>query len=201
MGDVVIVFGTLTADLDGRLGQVTLVVAEPQTRMITHVVVVPDDVSTTARLVPIDTVVAVDEGIAHLSCSRAQFLAQPTAVSYEFASNTASLDGAAWSLSGGGRDGTVAPGGITGAGYPALPAGALGLGRDQTVRASDGPIGRLIGVGGDLDDHRLKSVVVAEGHLLTKRNVSFEIDVIMEFAGDVRLNLTRRQAEAAARPY
>jgi hypothetical protein len=200
MGEVVIVFGTPTADLEGRMGQVTLVVAAPQTRMISHVVVVPDDVSTTARLVPIESVGTVHEDIVQLSCSRAQFLALPAAVSYALAPNVTSLDGVAWSLSGAGRDGGVPPGGATAAEYRVLPDGAIGLGRGQTVRATDAPIGRLVGVGSDSADHRLTSVLVAEGHLFSKRNVSFAIEVIMEFVGDVRLNLTRQQAEAAARP-
>jgi len=201
VGDVVILFGAPSSDLDGPFGQLTLVVADPKVFGITHVVVTPDDVSADARLVPIGAVSAGDGQKILLNCPRVQSLGMPAAVTYGFAPDTTSIDGAAWTLAGGTVLRNAPPGGWTGAAYEAIPAGSVGLRRDQPVRATDAMIGRLIGVVVDLGAQQLKRLILAEGHLFSKKNVSFEIDVIMDLAEDVRLNITKQQADAVARPY
>jgi sporulation protein YlmC with PRC-barrel domain len=201
MPDVVIILGSNVADFDGPIGRVTLVVADLPTQVVTHVVVAPDDVSMTVRLVPIEAVAAVDADLVHLHRTRDQLLAMPEAVSYFSASNSDSPAGVAWWPRELTSSGAESQGGSRGPSYEVIPAGAGALRRDQAVRTSDAQIGRLFGVGVDLSDYRLSRIVVVHTRVFVRRKRWFDIGAILEIADDVRLNLTRQQAGKVARAY
>ena len=83
--------------------------------------------------------------------------------------------------------------------YDKVPPGEVEVRRGQHVHASDGPIGHVRGLVVDPSDHQVTHVLLNEGHLWGKREVSIPISAVTGVDDDgVRLNLTK--AEVADLP-
>jgi hypothetical protein len=82
-----------------------------------------------------------------------------------------------------------------------IPEGTVALERLQDVEASDGRIGQMSGICIDRSDERLTRLVVAEGHLWSRKRVTLPIGSVVEFAEAVHLALSTDQARSVALPY
>jgi sporulation protein YlmC with PRC-barrel domain len=78
--------------------------------------------------------------------------------------------------------------------YDKVPQGEVEVRRGQHVHASDGPIGHVRGLVVDPSDHQVTHVLLDEGHLWGKREVSIPISAVLGVGDDgVRLNLTKAE--------
>ena len=73
-----------------------------------------------------------------------------------------------------------------------IPAGDVEIRRGECVHATDGDIGRVQGLVVDPSDHHVTHVLLEEGHLWGKKEVSIPIESVTEVSDDgVRLALSR----------
>jgi sporulation protein YlmC with PRC-barrel domain len=78
--------------------------------------------------------------------------------------------------------------------YDKVPPGEVEVRRGQRVHASDGPIGHVRGLVVDPSDHQVTHVLLDEGHLWGKKEVSIPISAVTGVDDDgVRLSLTKAQ--------
>jgi hypothetical protein len=208
---------------DGACGRLVRVVIEPIDRVLTHLVVNPEQRGKEPRLVP----VAIAESAADhaapeeivLHCSLAEF------ETFERALETHFLAGASgrWDYRqeqmltwphyrlgvGGGRAGGVGGSDArVGRAGPATDTGARTLARDRVpvygievrrgdrVQAVDGRIGRVQGLIVDRVDHQVTHVLLDESHLWDQKRVAIPIGAVIDLkdvTDGVRINLTKDQ--------
>jgi hypothetical protein len=188
---------------DGDCGNLSRVVIEPVARTLTHLVVEPKHQPGLGRLVPVDLVEAAAEEI-RLRCSAAEFGALEDAEERHFLPEAGEEMGYgagqafAWPYYGlGGAMGGMGMGGMEMATPVVLiddrvPAGEVEVRRGEHVHATDGDIGRVQGLVIDPKDHHVTHVLLEQGHLWGKREITIPIGAVKDVAADgVRLNLTR----------
>ncbi len=197
---------TIGADVtcsDGGCGNLSRVVIDPVARTLTHLVVEPKHRPGLGRLVPIDLVDATAEQI-RLRCSAAEFDALDDADERHFLPEASEDMGYgtgqafAWPYYGlGGAMGGIGMGGIDMATPMVIvddrvPAGEVEVRRGEHVHATDGNIGRVQGLVIDPKDHHVTHVLLEQGHLWGKRDITIPISAVKDVAADgVRLNLSR----------
>ncbi len=191
---------------DGTCGDLRRVVIDPVARVLTHLVVEPKHRQGMGRLVPVDLVEATAEEI-RLRCSRAEFDALENAEETHFLPEAGEQMGygagqaVAWPYYGlGGAMGGIGMGGMGMANTPQVmiddrvPAGEVEVRRGEHVHATDGNIGRVQGLVIDPTDHHVTHVLLEQGHLWGKREITIPIGAVKDVAADgVRLNLTREE--------
>jgi len=182
--------GAAASCADGPGGKVIRVIVDPVTEAVTHLVVEPRFRLSAARLVPLGLVEATADGI-RLRCTAEEF------GRLEAAEETELVDGLTGGL------GLVGLGGPMGASAPVpvvvqdvVPLGEEGIERGEPVHALDGKIGRVEGVRVDPGDHRVTHVLLQEGHLWGRREVSIPASAVRKVEHGIWLNLTREQVEA-----
>ena len=188
---------------DGVCGKLLSVVVDPVARVVTHIVVEPEHRWGLGRLIPLDQVASTN-GDVHLRCTLAEFERYESAEETEFLTEA----GAEWGYDGqvltwpyyglglgriGGLDdyGGNAPQPIV---YDKLPVGEVAVRRGQPVEATDGRIGKVQGLVIDPSDGHVTHVLLQEGHLWGRREVTVPISAVASVgAGDegVRLNLSK----------
>ena len=184
-------------------GDLSRVVIDPVARTLTHLVVAPKHQQGLGRLVPIDLVDATAEEI-RLRCSRAEFDALEDAEERHFLPEAdeetgyAAGQAFAWPYYGlGGGMGAMGMGGMEMATPMVIiedrvPAGEVEVRRGEHVHATDGNIGRVQGLVIDPKDHHVTHVLLEQGHLWGKREITIPIGAVRDVDADgVRLNLTR----------
>lgn len=189
---------------DGVCGILRRVVIDPVARVLTHLVVEPKHWRGTGRLVPIELVDVTAEEI-RLRCSSAEFDALDDAEETHFLSDADEQLGygagqaLAWPYYelGAGMGGM----GMAGMGMAntpqvtiedRVPAGEVEVRRGEPVHATDGDIGRVRGLVIDTKDHHVTHVLLDEGHLWGKKQITIPISAVKGVTVDgVRLNLTR----------
>jgi hypothetical protein len=78
--------------------------------------------------------------------------------------------------------------------YDKVPPGEVEVRRGQRVHASDGPIGHVRGLVIDPGDHQVTHVLLDEGHLWGRKEVSIPISAVTGVDDDgVRLSLTKAE--------
>jgi hypothetical protein len=193
---------------DGACGELARVVVDPVKRAITHLVVERRHGHDAGRLVPIDLVDTAAQQEVRLRCTRAQFEELECAKETEF---VPAPDGE-WNFgpnerllmpdfgpgdagaSGGDRPGRLAAGGA----HDRVPPGEVEVAGGQRVHASDGAIGRVRGLVVDSSNQQVTHVLLDEGHLWGKKEVSIPISAVTEVDDGVRLSLSK--AEIAELP-
>jgi sporulation protein YlmC with PRC-barrel domain len=187
---------------DGECGQLVRVVLDPVARAITHIVVEPKHREGQDRLVPIGL---VDAGAAEicLRCSIDEF------DKLEHASEIHFLSESVADLGYGKGEMSVWPyyglGGAIGGGMPEgpqayftsrVPAGEVEVRRGEQVHASDGDIGRVQGLVIDPSTHQVTHVLLHEGHLWGKKQVSIPMGSVTAVDDEgVHLDLTRDEVK------
>ena len=198
----------------GPCGELMRVVVDPIKSAITHLVVEQRHSQEVGRLVPIDLVETATEQELRLHCTLAQFAALEAAEETKFVQAPAGQWGYGqrqmlmlpfFGLGGMGMLGGLGMGGMgmgmggMGMGasqqavtYDKVPPGEVEVRRGQHVHASDGPIGHVRGLVVDPSDHQVTHVLLDEGHLWGKKEVSIPISAVTGVGDDgVRLNLTK----------
>ena len=193
---------------DGSCGNLSRVVIDPVARTLTHLVVEPKHRQGLGRLVPIELVDPATEEI-RLRCSEAEFNALEDADERHFLPEASEAMGYgagqafAWPYYGlGGAMGGMGMGGIEMATPMVIvddrvPAGEVEVRRGEHVHATDGNIGRVRGLVIDPNDHHVTHLLLEQGHLWGKREITIPIGAVKDVSADgVRLNLTQDEVRA-----
>jgi hypothetical protein len=198
------IIGSSVSCSDGPCGELTRVVVDPAARTVTHLVVDPSRRGGTSRLVPVRLAGAGTAAI-QLRCTMSQF------EGLQEAEETQIVPGALGDLDDGHGHQLSAPyygpGGMglamavgTGLGTGTaprrttsdrIPAGKVEVRRGEHVRATDGPIGKVLGLTVLTRGRRVTHVLLDEGHFWGKRRVAIPIGAVADFSDGVRLSLSR----------
>ena len=174
---------------DGPGGKVARVIIDPATEMVTHLVIEPGHRLWASRLVPVDLVEVMADGIK-LRCTVEEF------GGLEAAEETELIPDVTGGLVSGGLYGPL---GVSALGQPVLedvvPPGEAGIDRGEPVHALDGEIGRVEGFRIDPGDHRVTHVLLQEGHLWGRKEVVIPVSAVTKVENGIWLNLTKKQVE------
>lgn len=204
--------GAEVVGTDGVCGELTGVIIDPVARALTHLVVTPTRHHGFGRLVPLDLVDSEGDRI-RLNCTVAQFLGLDEGEEAHFlpaADETSSYpSGQAYNWPRfevgpvGGR--TESGMGAPGFGHRSkheeiasdrVPVGEVDVHRGDPVHASDGFIGSVEGLIVDPADHHVTHVLLREGHLWGRKQVSIPIGTMTRRDQEIRVDLTKEQIGA-----
>jgi sporulation protein YlmC with PRC-barrel domain len=181
--------GATASCADGPGGKVSRVIIDPATQTVTHLVIEPKHRMGLGRLVPLD-LVDTTAGDIRLRCTVEEFGELEPAQEAEL------LDDVTGSLGPGAMNaamGVSAPVPIMV--EDVVPLGEAGVNRGEPVHALDGEIGRVQGFLVDPDDHRVTHVLLEEGHLWGRKEVSIPVSAVTGVENGIWLSLTRKQVE------
>lgn len=201
---------TIGADVacsDGTGGRLARVIIDPVARTLTHLVVQSQDGR--SRLVPVALVASADPDMIALRCDAAEFDHLDSAEETHFVSaarddfgypaSQVSLmpyfplgTGMGGSLIGGygGLD-PANPAGPEQVVYERIPLGNVQVRRGERVHAQDGDIGRVQGLVVDPADNHVTHVLLEEGHLWGKKDVSIPIRAVTCTADGLEVGLSK----------
>jgi sporulation protein YlmC with PRC-barrel domain len=145
---------------DGFCGNVTQLVVDAATLVVTHLIVESQRQRGQGKLVPFGLVKAADDGV-EIRCDLAAFDA------------LADVEQAVQSSV-----------------YGGLPSGHLALHGDQPVHSTDGEIGKIRAVTVDAGSRRVTHILLQEGHLWGKREVAIAWESVTSFDRGVHVSLT-----------
>jgi sporulation protein YlmC with PRC-barrel domain len=194
---------------DDVCGDLKRVVIDPVGRVLTHLVVAPQDGPGPGRVVPIDLVDPTTREI-RLRCTMADFEKLEEAESTRFISGAegpwdyGQEDMLSWPYYGLWLGGGMAGGSMGGMGasagtnpgahevtYDRVPVGEVQVRRGEHVHATDGDIGKVQGLVIDPRDHHVTHVLLDEGHLWGHKRVAIPIGSVTGVEDGVRLGLTK----------
>ena len=191
---------------DGVCGEVSRLVMDPVALTVTHLVIEPKHRRESGRLVPVH-LVDTTTGQIRLRCTTAEFDKLDPA---EEIDQVEGLDygggyGQAEAVQGyGGMGGIGATGMGIGMGVGhntpvvvqnVVPLGEVDVQRGESVHALDGEIGKVQGFLVDPDDNRVTHILLQEGHLWGRKEVSIPISAVTGVDAGIRLNITKKQVE------
>jgi sporulation protein YlmC with PRC-barrel domain len=191
---------------DGVCGEVSRLVMDPVALTVTHLVIEPKHRRESGRLVPVH-LVDTTTGQIRLRCTTAEFDKLDPA---EEIDQVEGLDygggyGQAEAVQGyGGMGGIGATGMGIGMGVghntpvvvqDVVPLGEVDVQRGESVHALDGEIGKVQGFLVDPDDNRVTHILLQEGHLWGRKEVSIPISAVTGVDAGIRLNITKKQVE------
>ncbi len=196
---------------DGVCGTVSRVVVDPVADTVTHLVVEPVHRVSAGRLVAVD-LLDPEATSLRLRCRQADFDALDAAEETHFRSDGEGYAGYGrgetfvWpyyelGLTGIGM-GAVDRGAGMGAGYldplvttESLPAGEVSIRRGERVHATDGSIGRVLGLAVEPRDHHVTHVLLQEGHLFGRKDVAIPINAVTSVVDGIHLDMSKQQVE------
>jgi hypothetical protein len=191
---------------DGLGGKVSRLVMDPVALTVTHLVIEPKHRAEPGRLVPVHLVDTTADHL-RLRCSIAEFdkleLAEETEVAegLDYAGGYGQAE-AVQSLGGMGSMGGSGMGIGMGLGHSApvvvhdvVPLGETDVQRGESVHALDGEIGKVQGFLVDPGDNHITHVLLQEGHLWGRKEVSIPISAVIGVDAGIRLNITKKQVE------
>jgi len=191
---------------DGVCGEVSRLVMDPVALTVTHLVIEPKHRRDSGRLVPVH-LVDTTTGQIRLRCTTAEFDKLDPA---EEVDQVEGLDygggfGQAEAVQGyGGMGGAGATGMGIGMGVghnrpvvvqDVVPLGEVDVQRGESVHALDGEIGKVQGFLVDPGDNHVTHVLLQEGHLWGRKEVSIPISAVTGVDAGIRLNITKKQVE------
>jgi hypothetical protein len=191
---------------DGFCGEVSRLVMDPVALTVTHLVIEPKHRREPGRLVPVHLVDATT-GQIRLRCSIAEFdkldLAEETdlAEGLDYGGGYGQAE-AVQSFGGMGSMGGSGMGIGMGLGHgtpvvvhDVVPLGETDVQRGESVHALDGEIGKVEGFLVDPGDNHVTHVLLQEGHLWGRKEVSIPISAVIGVDAGIRLNITKKQVE------
>lgn len=191
---------------DGLGGKVSRLVMDPVALTVTHLVIEPKHRAEPGRLVPVHLVDTTADHL-RLRCSIAEFdkleLAEETQVAegLDYAGGYGQAE-AVQSFGGMGSMGGSGMGIGMGLGHSApvvvhdvVPLGETDVQRGESVHALDGEIGKVQGFLVDPGDNHITHVLLQEGHLWGRKEVSIPISAVIGVDAGIRLNITKKQVE------
>ena len=191
---------------DGLCGKVSRLVMDPVALTVTHLVIEPKHRAEPGRLVPVHLVDTTADHL-RLRCSIAEFDKLDLAEETDLAEG---LDygggyGQAEAVQGyGAMGGRGASGMGIGMGlghstpvvvHDVVPLGDVDVQRGERVHALDGEIGQVQGFLVDPGDNHVTHVLLQEGHLWGRKEVSIPISAVTGVDNGIRLNITKKQVE------
>jgi sporulation protein YlmC with PRC-barrel domain len=171
---------------DGPCGVVRRFIIDPATEVVTHLVIEPKHRYEPGRLVPMD-LIDTTTGAIRLRCTLAEFGYLEIAEERELVEPT----GLGIGMPGGPPMGIPDPAQIVV--EDVVPVGEIEVVPGDPVHALDGEIGHVQGFLLDPDDHRVTHVLLREGHLWGRKEVSIPVSAVTGVEGGIRLNLTKQQ--------
>ena len=178
---------------DGICGRVKQVVVDPVTATVTHLVVEPEHREGLGRLVPVRQVEAGPDGVT-LPYRMDEFDRLPRAEVTKFLPQAQGLYGYSpeqmllWPSFGGNVSVPVTE--------TSLPAHEVGIGRGDTVSATDGHIGHVDGLVVDPTSHHVTHVVLQEGHLFGEKDVAIPMSAVHKVGEDtIQLSLSKQEVK------
>jgi sporulation protein YlmC with PRC-barrel domain len=198
---------------DGPCGEMTRVVIDPVARAVTHLVVEPAHRSGLGRLVPLD-LVDTTTGEIRLGCTLAEFDKLDPAEETHFLPGIGSYgaygpgQAVSWPYYGllrnagtgfGGGGGLDVGLGIGNASLPVtydtIPSGEVAVRRGDPVHATDGDIGQVQGLVINPVDHHVTHVLLQEGHLWGRKQVTIPIGAVTGVDDGIQLNITKQEVQ------
>jgi sporulation protein YlmC with PRC-barrel domain len=182
---------------DGECGELARVVVNPVAQTLTDLVVAPKHHPGLGRLVPVELVEAVESDQIHLRCSTARFHELDDAEEIQFLpADTDALRCGSQAL--------MWP--YYGLGMPLsgddrailtdrVPVGEVEVHRGDHVHARDGWIGSVQGLVIDPTDHHVTHVLLQEGHLWGRKQVTIPIGGTSRVGEEIRVELTKQQVQ------
>jgi hypothetical protein len=190
---------------DGLCGEVSRLIMDPAALTVTHLVIEPKHRGEPGRLVPVH-LVDTTTGQLRLRCTIAEFGKLDRAEETDLAEG---LDygggyGQAEAVQGYG----MGSGGVTGMGigmglghskpvvtHDVIPLGDTDVQQGESVHALDGEIGKVQGFLVDPADNHVTHVLLQEGHLWGRKEVSIPVSAVIGVDAGIRLNITKKQVE------
>ena len=207
MAEAEFTIGAEASCSDGFCGKVTRLIIDPAARTVTHLVIEPKHHrGAPGRLVPV-RLVDTTAGDIRLRCTIAEFGRLDPAEETDVVANAGyRQDGSVPGYVIDGGIGVGGPGYGLGVGmgrgeatpivvHDVIPVGEADVCRGDRVHALDGEIGRVEGCFADPGDHRITHVLLQEGHLWGRKEVSIPVSAVTAVNDGIRLNLTKKQVE------
>jgi hypothetical protein len=189
---------------DGVCGDLRRVVIDPVARTLTHLVVEPKRRHGLGRLVPIELVDRNGKQV-HLRCRRARFDQLDDAEETQFLPVSSYAWGygtgqvSSWPYYGLVADGGGVSGGsgLENAPHAIVsdrgPLGEVEVRRGDKVYARDGGIGSVQGLVVDPRDHHVTHVLLQEGHLWDRQQVTVPIGAVTSVLDGIHVKLTKQE--------
>ena len=174
---------------DGDCGRLHRIIMDPATRALTHLVVGRDP--HIARLVPVSQVGSASADGIILTCTVAGFDLMEPAEATEVVQPMAPAGGpvTGGGALGGGYRAPSKPDMVT---YDRVPAGEVQLCPNERLHAADGDIGKIKGLLA-APDHHVTHILLAEGHLWSRKEVAVPIRNVIDATFGVQVDLTREE--------
>lgn len=174
---------------DGDAGHSVCVILDPVKDQVTHLVVRESGLFSTERLVPIDIILETTHDAIKLKCTLSELREMESFTETEFipSPNEGTYLWPYYS--------TMDPGVVV-IEHERIPRDELAIRRGDIVHARDGRIGRVDEFLVDPTNDSVTYLVMREGHLWGKRDVTIAVSQIDRFESDtVFLKLTKKQVE------
>jgi sporulation protein YlmC with PRC-barrel domain len=175
---------------DGRVGHLENIILNPKTEKITYLVVRGNDLQNRERIVPEKLVKEATPDTVRLSIDKERFERMKDFIQEEYIPSNIMLymaDMAGWDA------GT--PAGVF-VEHEAVPAGGMLVHKGAKVFATDGHVGRVDDFLVEKRTGRITHLILLEGHLWGKRDVSIPVSRIDRYEdGDVYLNIDKSGVE------
>lgn len=179
---------------DGPCGTLTRIVVDPVADVVTHLIVEPRREREPARLVPVELIDSA-AGEIRLKCVSADFDSLDPAKEGQFIAsdndvpNYRTTDTVAWPYFGyrGARGDLEAD--------DAIPPGEVEVQRGEHVNATDGHVGQVEGLVIDPASHHVTHVLLREGHIWGRKQVTIPISTVTRVADRIEVNLTKQQVQ------
>jgi sporulation protein YlmC with PRC-barrel domain len=207
MAEAEFTIGAEASCSDGFCGKVTRLIVDPAARTVTHLVIErKHHGGEPGRLVPV-RLVDTTTGDIRLRCTIAEFGELDPAEETDVVVNAGyRQDGSVPGYVIDGGIGVGGPGYGLGVGmgrgeatpivvHNVVPAGETDLRRGEHVHALDGEIGRVKGFLVDPGDRHVTHVLLQEGHLWGRKEVSIPVSAVTAVDNGIRLSLTKKQVE------
>jgi sporulation protein YlmC with PRC-barrel domain len=188
---------------DGVCGEVTRVVVDPLARAVTHLVVGPKHRHGPGRLVPVGLADATASQV-RLRCTLAEFERLDPAEETQFLPGTGGYGAygpdqvLCWAYydlgSSPGMGGNLVSVSQT-VTYDSVPLGEVEVRRGEHVHATDGEIGKVQGLVIDRRSHQVTHVLLQEGHVWGRKDVTIPISAVTGVEDGIRLNITKHQVQ------
>jgi sporulation protein YlmC with PRC-barrel domain len=191
MPDIEIPMNVEVRSTQGPYGKSRCVILDPINDRVTHLVVREDAFPQTERLVPIDKVKVSSPQQISLACTPEQLGAMETFVEEQFIDPGGPLASSMlWPYVESGPE-------VITLVHEKIPAGDVKIRRGTSVHATDGRIGRVDELMIEKNTGSITHLILEEGHLWGKKDVSIPVDQIQSIEADgVKLKLSKKEVEA-----
>ncbi len=184
--------GSEVSAVDRRYGNAICLVLDPVHEKLTHIVVQETDFPYTQRLVPMQAIRSASPGRIELKTTTDDLKKMETFVETEFIpSEDRNTVLVLWPY--------VVPEEVPviTLEHQKVPPGEIAVRRGTAVHAMDGPIGRVDELMIDAQDGNITHLVMREGHLWGRKDISIPISQIEKLDSDtVFLKLSKKEVEA-----